>query len=58
LFALSLFLLLGVCGLAIDIGRMYVAKSEAQSFADVAALNAVAQLAVVPGANVYHSEAL
>jgi Flp pilus assembly protein TadG len=50
MFTLSLFLLLGVCGLAIDIGRMYVAKSESQSFADVAALNAVAKLAVSPGA--------
>jgi Flp pilus assembly protein TadG len=50
MFTLSLLLLLGVCGLAIDIGRMYVAKSEAQSFADVAALNAVVTLAAAPGA--------
>jgi Flp pilus assembly protein TadG len=49
MFTLSLLLLLGVCGLAIDIGRMYVAKSEAQSFVDAAALNAVARLAVSPG---------
>jgi Flp pilus assembly protein TadG len=50
MFTLSLLLLLGVCGLAIDVGRMYVAKSEAQSFADIAALNAVAKLASSPGA--------
>jgi Flp pilus assembly protein TadG len=50
LFALCLLFLLGVCGLAIDIGRMYVAKSESQSFADAAALNAVSTLATSPGA--------
>ena len=50
MFSLSLVLLLGLSGLAIDVGRTYVAKSEAQSFADVAALNAVAQLALAPGA--------
>jgi Flp pilus assembly protein TadG len=49
MFSLSLVLLLGVCGLAIDIGRMYATKSELQSFADVAALNAVAKLAQAPG---------
>jgi uncharacterized membrane protein len=49
MFSLSLLVLLGVCGLAIDIGRMYVAKSEAQSM-DVAAMNAVATLATNPGA--------
>ncbi len=49
MFTLSLFMLLGVCGLAIDMGRMYVVKSEAQSFADAAALNAVTSLATNPG---------
>jgi hypothetical protein len=47
-FTLSSFMLLGVCGLAIDIGRMYLAKSEAQNFADIAALNATTSLAVAP----------
>lgn len=49
MFALSLLFLLGVVGLAVDIGRMYVAKSEAQSFADAAALNGAVELAVTPG---------
>ncbi len=48
-FSLSLFFLLGVVGLGVDIGRMYVAKSEAQSFVDAAALNAAVQLALAPG---------
>jgi Flp pilus assembly protein TadG len=47
-FTLSLLMLLGVCGLAIDIGRLYLAKSEAQNFADIAALNAIASLAAAP----------
>lgn len=42
-------LLLGVVGLAVDIGRMYVVKSEAQSFVDAAALNAAVKLAISPG---------
>jgi Flp pilus assembly protein TadG len=41
---LSLVFLLGMVGLAIDIGRMYVAKGEAQSFVDSAALAAVTKL--------------
>ena len=49
MFTLSLFFLLGVCGLAIDIGRMYITKSEAQSFVDAAALNAAVSLASKPG---------
>jgi Flp pilus assembly protein TadG len=49
MFSLSLFLLLGVSGLAIDIGRMYVAKSEAQSFTDAAALSGALKLAEAPG---------
>lgn len=36
--------LLGVAGLSIDIGRMYVARNEAQSFADSAALDAAKML--------------
>jgi len=49
MFTLSLFLLLGVSGLAIDIGRMYSIKSETQSFVDAAALNGALKLAVTPG---------
>src|SRR5215470_5360025 len=41
---LSLSFLLGVCGLAIDIGRMYIAKNEAQAYVDSAALAAARQL--------------
>ena len=33
-------ILLGLAGLGIDIGRMYVIQSELQAFADAAALNA------------------
>jgi hypothetical protein len=36
--------LLGVCGLAVDIGRMYITKNEAQAFADSASLAAARQL--------------
>lgn len=42
--SLSLFFLLGVAGLAVDVGRMYITKSEAQAFADSAALSAAALL--------------
>ena len=40
----ALVFLVGACGLAIDIGRMYITRSEAQSFADSAALYAAAKL--------------
>lgn len=46
----SLATLLGLVGLAVDVGRMYVVKSESQSFADAASFNAVAKLAITPGA--------
>ncbi len=36
--------LVGVVGLAADIGRMYIVKSEAQAYADAAALTAVLEL--------------
>lgn len=42
--SLSLFFLMGVAGLAIDIGRMYITKAEAQAFADSAALTAATKL--------------
>jgi Flp pilus assembly protein TadG len=41
---LGLVFLLGMAGLAIDIGRMYITKSEAQSFADSAAFAAALEL--------------
>jgi hypothetical protein len=41
---LSASFLLGVCGLALDIGRMYVTKNEAQAYVDSAALAAARQL--------------
>src|SRR5881397_39406 len=34
----------GMAGLAVDVGRMYITKNEAQSFADSAALFAALQL--------------
>jgi uncharacterized membrane protein len=37
-------ILLGLAGLGIDIGRMYVIRSELQAFSDAAALNAAIQL--------------
>jgi uncharacterized membrane protein len=38
--AIALTLLMGLAGLAIDLGRMYVIRGELQSFTDAAALNA------------------
>jgi hypothetical protein len=43
-FTLSLMLLLGAAGLTFDVGRMYIAKSEAQSYCDAAALYAAWKL--------------
>ena len=37
-------LIFGMAGLAVDIGRMYITKNEAQSYADSAALYAALQL--------------
>jgi uncharacterized membrane protein len=37
-------ILLGLAGLGIDIGRMYVIRTELQAFSDAAALNAALQL--------------
>jgi len=42
--SLGMVFLLGMAGLAIDVGRMYITKSEAQSFADSAAFSAALQL--------------
>jgi Flp pilus assembly protein TadG len=41
---ISIFVLLGVGGLGVDIGRMYIAKSEAQGFSDAAALSGAVKL--------------
>jgi Flp pilus assembly protein TadG len=43
-FTLAAAFLIGMTGLAIDIGRMYIAKNEAQSFVDSMALTAAAKL--------------
>jgi Flp pilus assembly protein TadG len=42
--AVCLIALVGMLGLAVDLGRLYIAKSEAQAFADAAALAAVKEL--------------
>src|SRR5437879_386659 len=42
--SLAALFLVGAAGLAVDIGRMYVARSETQSFVDSAALSATAEL--------------
>jgi uncharacterized membrane protein len=42
--AIAITFLLGVAGLAIDLGRMYVIRAELQSFTDAAALSAAAGL--------------
>ena len=41
---LGLVFILGMSGLAVDVGRMYVTKSEAQSFVDSASFSAALQL--------------
>ena len=41
---IALVILMALAGLAVDIGRMYVIKSELQAFADSAALTAAVQL--------------
>src|SRR5882724_7135051 len=42
--SVGLVFILGMAGLAVDIGRMYITKSEAQSFVDSAAFYAALQL--------------
>lgn len=41
---LSLVVLTGIAGVAVDVGRMYIGKNELQSFADAAAIAAALQL--------------
>lgn len=40
----GLAVLIGIAGMAVDVGRLYIAKSEVQSFADSAAVAAALQL--------------
>jgi hypothetical protein len=40
----SMFLLLAVVGMAFDLGRVYIARNEAQIFTDAASMAAAAQL--------------
>jgi len=40
----AMVVLTGIAGVAVDVGRMYIAKSEVQSFADSAAVSAALQL--------------
>lgn len=42
--AVSALVLVGILGLAVDVGRMYITKSEAQAFADSAAIAAALEL--------------
>ena len=44
LLSVSLFVMIGMLGLAIDVGRMFVYKSELQTFADASAMAAVAKM--------------
>ena len=44
LLSLSFFVMLGMLGLAIDVGRMFIYKTELQTFADASALAAVTKL--------------
>lgn len=48
---LSLAVLIGFVGLALDLGRLYVNKTELQSAADACALAAAAELVCDPGAS-------
>lgn len=44
LIGLALFVMIGMVGLAIDVGRMFVYKSELQTFADNAAMAAISKM--------------
>ena len=50
--ALSALVLFGFAGIAIDVGRLYVNKTELQTAADACALAASAELTCDPGAGV------
>jgi Flp pilus assembly protein TadG len=42
--AVAMFVLVGMLGLAVDLGRVYIIKNEAQAYADVAAISAARHL--------------
>lgn len=42
--SLALFVMLGMVGLAIDLGRMFIYKNELQTFADASAMAAITQM--------------
>lgn len=42
--SVSMFLLLAVVGMSFDLGRVYIARNEAQIFADAASMSAAKQL--------------
>ncbi len=44
LIALSVFVMIGMLGLAIDMGRIFIYKSELQTFADNSAMGAIAKM--------------
>jgi uncharacterized membrane protein len=44
LLSLTAFVMLGMIGLAVDVGRMFVIKNELQTFVDASAMAAVAQM--------------
>ena len=48
--ALSALVLLGFAGMAIDVGRLYINRTELQSAADACALAAAGELTCDPGA--------
>jgi Flp pilus assembly protein TadG len=47
-FAVSMVVIMGMLGFAVDLGRMYIVRNEAQSFADAAALAAATCLNGTP----------
>ncbi len=55
LLALCLFVMIGMLGLAVDVGKMFITKNELQTFVDASALAAVMQMdgsqAGIEGAN-------
>ncbi len=48
--SVSMLLLLAVIGMAFDLGRIYIARNEAQVFTDAAAMTAATQLDGTAGA--------
>src|SRR5688572_10927198 len=46
--AMCLIAVIGITGLAVDLGRLYIVKNEAQAYADAAALQGVLELDGTP----------